>query len=489
MNIFEKIISAVLPSVALRRAQERWQIDQIKSLTREYDAGKRGRRTDGWHTKSSSPKTALGSSIALLRDRSRDMIRNNPYASRAKDVFVSNVVGAGIISRAEDETMDLFKRWSDVCDADARCDFYGLQKLVCGAEYESGEVLVYFRHRRPTDGLPVPLQIQILEADHIDTSKNEQLRNGNTIIHGIEFNRLGQRAAYWLFPTHPGDGLNLTSRGHKSHRVNADQILHIFEVKRPGQVRGVPALASVLLRLRDLDEYEDAELLRKKIEACFAAFVSQPEGPDISPLVTTAKDKNGLLVENLEPGIIKYLAPGQQVTFGAPQSSGGYGEFHQIKAHEIASGARVTYQQMTGDMSRANYSSMRGGRLEFQAVLDRYQRDVMIHQFCRPVWSKFCLMGIASGVLKKEIYPGWTTPKPKPVDPLKDALADLTRVRSGTASLFDVAAENGRDPKSLLEDIAAVAKKIDSLGLVLDSDPRKVAKSGAIHSENLINEV
>ena len=51
-------------------------------------------------------------------------------------------------------------------------------------------------------------------------------------------------------------------------------MLHLFDRLRPGQVRGVPWFAPVILKLRDLDEYDDAELVRKKIEACFAAFVT-----------------------------------------------------------------------------------------------------------------------------------------------------------------------------------------------------------------------
>lgn len=485
MNVFERLIAVVSPDAAAKRAHARWTLEQINGLTREYEAAKRGRRTDGWRTRSTSANTEIGPALGLLRDRSRDMVRNNPYAARSKDVWVANAVGKGIVPRAAQQAMDVFKRWSDACDADGRYDFYGLQGLVSGTEYEAGEVLVRFRTRRVSDGLPVPLQIQVLEPDHLDTAKTEDLRNGNIVIQGVEFDRLGRRAAYWLFPTHPGDATPFSRRSHTSKRVSANEVMHIFEARRPGQVRGVPTLAPVLLRLRDLDEYEDAELLRKKIEACFAAFVTQPEGPSKSPLTGTEKDAQGRLVESLEPGIIKYLKPGQEVTFGAPHAVGGHAEYHRVKAHEIAAGSRVTYQQMTGDMSQANYSSMRGGRLEFQAVLERYQRNVMIHQFCRPAWTAFNEMGIVAGALRETERPEWTAPKPKPVDPLKDAMSDLTRIRTGTETLLDAAAENGRDPATLLDDIAEVAGMIDKLGLVLDSDPRRVAKSGAAQPDLL----
>ena len=78
---------------------------------------------------------------------------------------------------------------------------------------------------------------------------------------------------------HPGC-LTLTNwqAGFISKPIPAESVLHVYKKDRPGQVRGVTWLAPVILKLRDLDEYEDAELVRKKIEACFAAFVISPDG-------------------------------------------------------------------------------------------------------------------------------------------------------------------------------------------------------------------
>ena len=142
---------------------------------------------------------------------------------------------------------------------------------------ESGEVLIRFRDRRIEDGLPVPLQLQVLEPDHLDSMKSGELPDGGFIVQGIEFDALGRRRAYWLFSTHPGD-----SRGRSlvSKPVPAAQVLHLYERLRPGQVRGVPWFAPVILKLRDLDDYDDAELMRKKIEACFAAFVTGAQDED-----------------------------------------------------------------------------------------------------------------------------------------------------------------------------------------------------------------
>ena len=85
-----------------------------------------------------------------------------------------------------------------------------------------------------------------------------------------------------------------------SHRVPADRVLHLFERLRPGQVRGVPWFAPVMLKLRDLDAYDEAELVRKKIEACFAAFVTGVQ--DEETLGKARTEADGARIETFEPG-------------------------------------------------------------------------------------------------------------------------------------------------------------------------------------------
>ncbi len=142
---------------------------------------------------------------------------------------------------------------------------------------ESGECLIRIRERRIEDGLPVPLQLQLLEPDHLDTGKTGEISGGGFVVQGVEFDALGRRRAYWLYPVHPGEVATFRKAQLASKRVPADGVLHLFDRLRPGQVRGVPWFAPVILKLRDLDEYDDAELVRKKIEACFAAFVTGSE--------------------------------------------------------------------------------------------------------------------------------------------------------------------------------------------------------------------
>jgi capsid protein len=96
------------------------------------------------------------------------------------------------------------------------------------------------------------------------------------MMEGVQFDELGRRVAYRLFSYHPGGVLILNPRGGiVSQPVPADQIMHVYRVVRPGQVRGVPWLAPMMMALRRPD-YCDAERVRKKVEACVTAFVQQP---------------------------------------------------------------------------------------------------------------------------------------------------------------------------------------------------------------------
>ena len=206
----------VEPPTALRRCQAR---DRLDALARGYDGATKGRRTDGWRSASTSADSEIGIAGALLRDRMRDLVRNNPHAAKAVSVLVNNIIGSGIIARAasgndklDAQATALWEAWSARCDADGQLDFLGIQTLACRQMVEAGEVLIRRRPHRASDGLDVPLQLQLLEADMLDASRNGDLVDGGRIVQGVEFNGLGQRRAYWPYAQHPGDTVVTTPR-------------------------------------------------------------------------------------------------------------------------------------------------------------------------------------------------------------------------------------------------------------------------------------
>lgn len=472
MNALDKLIASFSPERGLKRLHARATLDRISGRTqaeRAYEGAKTGRRTGGWISGNTSADAEISSSIQKLRDRSRSLIRDNPYAARARDVFCANVVGTGIIVKAG-PAKDAWDRWVNECDADGLVDFYGMQALVMRCMFESGECLIRFRERRPEDGLIVPLQLQVMEPDYLDQGKVGNVAGGGWIVHGVEYNAIGQRVAYWLFSQHPGDSATYKT-GLQSKRIPAEQILHIFERGRPGQSRGVPRLASVLLKMRDLDDYEEAELVRKGIESCFSAIVTTEDMG--SGLNESTTDQNGNRIESLGAGLIQYLKPGQDIRFGAPSASGDYGNYTKTQLRAIAAGIGITYEQLTGDLSDVNYSSIRAGLIEFYRSVDMLQWHCIIPMMLAPIWKRWSETAYAVRAIKQkpEAYPQWTTPRRQWVDPLKDVNAARQELAAGITSLSEVIRTRGEDPEKVFAEIAKERETLRTLGITVDTIP------------------
>lgn len=475
----DRAIGYISPTAGARRARARLMMQGVRS----YEGAKLGRRTDGWVARATSANAEIGPALTRLRDRSRDLCRNNPYAARAVEILTANAVGTGILPRSvtgddalDQRVEDLWARWADAADADGQMDVYGIQRLAVQSALESGESLLRFRPRDPGDMLPVPLQVQALESDFIDSTKDGiKSAQGNDLVQGIELDFLGRRHAYWLFNRHPGDA---TAAPLASRAVLARNIVHLYEKRRPGQVRGVPRLAPVMLRLRDLDDYHEAALVRAKIEACLAAFVTRPDNGALDPLAPESASQDGEehRIETFEPGMIEYLSPGESVEFANPSSSGGFDAFSLATLMAIASGFGITYDQLTGDLRQANYSSLRAGKIEFRRVVEQLQYQTIIPAMCRPMWARFIEAATSSGALPRrgEGYPvEWVPPAHEPIDPLKDTRADIERVQAGAMTWPEFVTRWGYDPRRQLAEIARWNGLMDAVGVVVTTDPRK----------------
>ena len=477
------------------------------SLLPAYDAGAgSGRRQSAWLTTSSGVNTTVTAHAATLRNRARDQIRKNPWAAQAVDRFVANAVGTGIKPQSrhpEEETRETLHEewlgWTDRSDPEEVGDYYEQQALIVRSIFESGEVFARKLKRGPADGSGVPLQIQVLEADHVPLSENRLAGNGNIVIAGIEFDALGARVAYHMYREHPGEFIAQRPRGWELERVPAAEILHLFGRKRPGQVRGAPHLASVLARLHSIDQFEDAELLRKKIAAMFAAFITPAVRDDGTPLLEGTPDSKGVAEITLEPGATQVLPAGAEINFSAPAEVGGsYDPFMQWNLHAIAAGAGVTYEQLTGDLSGVNFSSIRAGLLEFRRAVEQFQHNVPVHQLNRPIWGLWLEQAALAGVIDISDYLAnkrdylrvkWVPQGWRWVDPEKEQKAAVRSVRAGFTSRARIASEQGEDIEEIDAEIAEDQARAKRLGLVFDSDAAQVSQTGATQAKPAGSEI
>lgn len=485
LGLIDRVVAVFSPEAALRRLYARDAIER----KRGYDAASKGRGTEGWRATGNSADKEIAGAGPILRDRMRDLVRNNPMAAQAVQVLVNNIVGTGIRPRAAtndpalNERVDaLWKRWSRSCDRHGHTDFHGLLNLAVREMIEGGEVFALARPTPMRAPNVVPLQIELRESDHLDTARMDNRPDGVRIDQGIEYDRNGRRSAYWLFPDHPGGTVTVFGRRFESVRIPADRVAHLFERQRV-QSRGVPWGTPAMRHIRDLDDWQHAELVRKKTEACLVGIVFGAEEAD-QGIAPSVEDAEGHRIEQFEPGLIAYARNGKDIKFNQPSSTGGIGEWLRGQQHLIAAGFRVPYALMTGDMSQANFSSTRAGLNEFRRMIEQIQWQTVIPMFCERIWGWFIEYAQDAGLLPRgvEIYAEWGPTRFESVNPLQDAQADLLEVRSGFATIPQQIARRGYDPDELLKEAADFNAKMDELGLVYDADPRKVTKAGLVQT-------
>jgi len=468
-------------------------LNSYEGASRSYRMGQKGMSNGG-------PNQDIKQSLGTLRKRSRHAIQNHPLAVSAIENYTSQLIGNGITAKWPDkDVQSLWDKWIKECDADGIDNFYGLQVLAARSQFESGEVLVRRRARLPQDGLAVPLQIQLLESDHLDENHNDQFGRNN-ITMGIEFNGIGQRSHYHLWRNHPSESGTLT--GNVRTRVPANDVIHLFRRLRPGQQRGVPELTAVLARLYDIDEMQDSTLMKQKSAALFGWIVTKKspeiqvgqEGNDVSTLLgedNGEETEEGTPITEIRSGGIHYMEEDEAVTFSSPDGIGqNYIPWLKSELRTIAKGLPgCTYEQLTGDLEGVNYSSIRAGLVEIRRRVEQLQYMMMIHRFCHPVAQWFLDHAVIGGKVsipnywanRDEHLPKWFTPKWDWVDPLKDVMADLIEVRAGYATRSDKVAErNGDIDKNDAQLLIEQASE-----LVLDSNPSKTTKAGQLQVAEL----
>lgn len=441
---------------------------------REYDGAKTGRRTDGWSVVgSSSADGEIGASLATMRDRARDLCRNNPLAKRIVDVLTTLIVGDGIVgtpntgdAALDARVLELWEAWQAECDSEGDFDFAGMQDLAIRSMLESGEVLCRFRGRRLSDGLTIPLQLQMIEPDLIDGSQNGII-DGDTVRLGVRYDGLDRRSAYYLYRTHPGDTVNFD---RSVSLVPASEVMHLFVKTRPGQSRGVTWLAPVMVAVRDLGDMQDAMLFREKINACITNYITRAEGYEGEDDPET--DSQGRTISTVEPGVSTNLRPGEEVVDAkTPGAESKYTEFVQTSERFIAIGAGLTYDQLTGDMTQANFSSLKAADRIQRRQITAFQWKLAIPRFCQPVWDRFIEEAVALRKLPDRGEAGypvrWLPPSHEPVDRVDDLDADILEMSVGLKTWSQAVQERGWAPPDQAKDVAADKEMLAKLGIDL----------------------
>ena len=452
-----------------------------------YNAATTLGRLNRWRPASSGPNAVVAATGGELVRRSRDMRRNNPVAKRASDLLMTHIIGAGIRPRSlctnqktQQAITQLWDDWTKVSDADNTLDFYGQQQLAVLEMVTGGETFARMRTRRLSDGLPVPFQVQLIPAEQVPL-EYQQPNGGNAVQQGIERDPIGARVAYWMLPQHPGDPVPGTAApGITPVPVPAGDVCHLFNATdRIGQLRGLPWLASAMTTLHQVNDYMDAELVRKQAAAVMVGFLTQAaddnvSAEDLAKLGQVVQALDGIPDVVLEPGTMNILKPGQDVKFNEPADVGGSFEpFLRANYRAVAAAAGVLHQELTGDWTDANDRTFRAMFNTFKRQATAWQFNLVVVQLCQPVFARFIDYAVASGALKqpKSISDAdlrrvaWSPDRWPYINPAQDIETTGMELALNLTSRTAAIAERGDDIEVVDQQIAQDRKREEALGL------------------------
>jgi lambda family phage portal protein len=228
--------------------------------------------------------------------------------------------------------------------------------------------------------------------------------------------------------------------------------------------RGIPLMAPVMLKIRDLDQFAAAHLTKAKLSACYAMFVR-----DLNEQLDIGSKETREEPETLQPGTVTYLPYGKDITFSNPPESPNYGDYVAASLREICQGLGLSYESLSNDYSKVNFSSARMGWLEFHRTIQSYQWGTVIPALLTPILNEFLKIASIQGVDTSGVTVSFTPPRREMLDPTSEIQAMKDGMRAGIFSLSECIRELGYEPKERLQELSEDKKLVESLQLKLES--------------------
>lgn len=508
------MIGVFSPRSAFRRKMFREAI-RVSQSFRAYKGAQHDRLRSSWIPGGGSADETLLPELADIRERSRDLNRNDAHASGITGTMTTNVVGSGIRpqSRIDKESLGIsdkqagdiqkqiekiWKRWIPYADAGERMDFYEIQQLIDRQILENGEAIIIPRMLKDRNR-PYSFALQVVESDRLDSPPGK--RNDKSVRSGVKIGQNGEPLAYYIQKTHPGDYRYSKSWERDfmeipaKDRFGRKNIFHLYHVMRSGQMRGVPFFAPVLNYFKDLSEYAEAELVAARIAACFSLFITSEASMDLQANTLYDKNAAGQLLENLEPGMIRHLMPGEQITSFNPQRPGATFEpFVERILRAISTALGLPYELVAKDFSKTNYSSARAALLEARRYF-KVRQEWLARKLCQPIWEMVLEEAYLRGELPVDSFyenrrywcgATWIAPGWEWVDPLKEAKAAEVGLKNGIVTYSDLYSAEGKDWEESFEQRKREQEKIKELGL--EEIQTGTGESGADESRSTDND-
>jgi lambda family phage portal protein len=413
----------------------------------------------------------LRQSLTGLRDASRSLVLQNPYARQYVTLSAGTVAGAdGITVRTSpigingqtdpvlaDRLDKLFYEWASNANrfsADGTISFDTFQALVERSRATDGECFV----RLHSDG--DELQVSIIDAARIPSTKNELLKDGAYISNGIERDKQGRVLAYHVADINP---LNYTIQTNSTQRIPASEILHYFIPEFPGQERGFPDCIAVIKTLDDFNSYNEATVLQKKIASSAMGFITNSDNTQEELL--DGENPYREYVEYFEPGSIKELAPGQQIQTLNPQAgTDKITEFYDAVLTTISTGLGIPKQSLISDTSSASYSASKlADRMSREGFKTR--SNLLISKVLKPIYREFIkrimvteLNNLSFTNFENIASVNFITVRQISLDPNKDAQYEQVLLEMGVKSKSQIIRDLGMEPQHVFEELKREAE-------------------------------
>lgn len=351
------------------------------------------------------------------------------------------------------------------CTVCGRLSWWAVENMVATALAREGNALIRL-HRGAGRG-PFGFQVEPLSFDMLDLDYSGPLAGGGWVESGIEHGAGGQIVAYHVWNIHPAETTRPEPRVRV--RVSAADMLHVTVPEEIGQLFGTPRAATSLRLMNMSERYQEAAMTAAHYGAANMVFFKQQDqtGQLSSPADTE------IPIDEIEAGTMAALPPGMEpVAWGGNYPDAAVDPFMRYMNTSISAGMGVAAETLTGDLSRANFSSLRAGKGEERDEW-RMLQSAVIEALHDPVFSAWLPLALLSGHLPglsgldidRLSAPVWRPRGWPSVNPKDDAMAHQIEIALGLKSASEIAAEWGRDYEDICADRAAERETLREYGL------------------------
>lgn len=461
-NLLDRIIDYFDPQAGA--ARKAW-----RAASNSYDAGGYGRSNANWYVTNQSAELTDKYDRDTVRARARDLERNSDMFNALVGAFKRNIAGDGYTVQAKtgDEELNarIEKLWARWCKRQ-NCDITGTQsfgqiiRMCIERKKVDGGILICKRY---TEQAFLPLQLQLFEVDELDINQVQPHREGNKVVGGIEYNAFNRPEGYWI-RQYDTDG----TAAMLSVFIDAKYIFFYFGKKRPSQLREISDMSPSIGRIRDMNEFMDAVSVKERVVACLSVFIKRVlpvsgggfgRPPGGSEMPEREHDYKG---KTLSPGMIKELNAGDEIQVVNPTGQGtDAASYIKLQQRLTGAGLGVSYEAASRDMSQTNYSSARQAIIE-----DEYtyaEETELLTELLDEIYESFVIACSLAGLIdipdfweNKEVYleHNWVRAPKKWIDPYKEANANRIAIQTGQKGFKEIAAEQGKDWKDVIDDMA-----------------------------------